>query len=305
MRMKSKRESKIKYYITAVVTLTVLLVFALTQNESIEEWLSNSSGDSFHYTKGTVAVHFIDVGQGSSTLIQSGTEGILIDAGEREYADTVIDYIRTSGVKSLKYVIASHPHSDHIGALPDLLNAIPAENIIMPRLSEINTPTTSTYERLLKTIQKNKIKAIAASYGQTYGISNAQFEILGPLVQDESLNNMSVVCKLKAFDTSFLLLADADKDELRTIYDKGAALKCDVLFFGHHGSSKALYKPFLNAANASIGVISCGKNNDYGHPHREILQYIDQKHMTCYRTDLNSHIVFVCSSDGYDVQTAA
>ncbi len=74
---------------------------------------------------------------------------------------------------------------------------------------------------------------------------------------------------------------------------------------GHHGSSKALYYSFLNSTDADVAVISCGRDNDYGHPHRETLKYIKDKKMATFRTDLRSHIVFVCDNDGYQVQTAA
>ena len=93
----------------------------------------------------SVTVHFIDVGQGNSTLIQCGTSGILIDGGEKEYGDDVCNYLKAHGIKSLGCVIATHPHSDHIGGLITVLKSFPADNIIMPRLTEENTPTTSTY----------------------------------------------------------------------------------------------------------------------------------------------------------------
>lgn len=303
--MARERKGNAKSSFITIILLIAAIVLVYYQGGNLSDWLNNRPAGAFRYTEGTVAVHFIDVGQGASTLIQSGSEGILIDAGEREYADTVIDYIKSCGVKKLVYVVASHPHSDHIGAMADVLNAIPAENILMPRLSESNTPTTKTYENLLNAVRKNKIKAIAAKYGKTYGIENAQIEILGPLVQDSNLNNMSVVCRLKAFSTSFMLLADAEKAELQTIFKQGAELQSNILFMGHHGSSTSIYQPFLNATKAKVAVISCGKGNDYGHPHKEALKYIRDKKMECYRTDERSHIVFVCNDAGYQIQTAA
>ena len=300
-----RKRNGIKNKVITILTVVIAVVLLLTKGDDLAGLLTPSTVGSFRYTEGTVAVHFIDVGQGASTLIQSGDTGILIDAGEREYADTVIDYIRGCGVKTLKYVVATHPHSDHIGAMADVLEALPAESIIMPRLSESNTPTTKTYERLLTTIQKHKIKAIAAKNGKTYGIDNAVMEVLGPLVQDSNLNNMSVVCRLQAFSTSFMLLADAEKDELKTIYNKRPNLRSNVLSMGHHGSSTSVYQPFLNEVGASVAVISCGKGNDYGHPHKEALKYIKDHNMASYRTDERSHIVFVCSESGCQIQTAA
>ena len=300
-----RKNSGAKVAITTALTIVIAVALLLTQGNKLADLLSEDRDVSFHYTDNTVAVNFIDVGPGASTLIQSGEDGILIDAGEREYADTVINYIKDSGVKKLVYVVASHPHSDHIGALSDVLNAVKTENVIMPRLTEENTPTTKSYEYLLKTIRKKKIKTIEARMGDVFKINNAQIEVLGPLVQDSHLNNMSVVCRLTAFSTRFMLLADAEKAELRSILDQTTDLKSNILSMGHHGSSNSIYTPYLNQVNADVAVISCGSQNDYGYPHRETLKYIQKHGMECYRTDLHSHIVFVCNERGYQIHTAA
>ena len=100
-----------------------------------------------------VRVHFLDVGQGSSVLIQSGSEGILIDAGERACADRVIACLNTCGVKTLRLAVATHPHSDHVGALPEVLQAVPTETLLVPRLTEANMPASYAYESLLNTVR--------------------------------------------------------------------------------------------------------------------------------------------------------
>lgn len=251
-----------------------------------------------------VTVHFIDVGQGCATLIQSGTEGILVDAGEAVYAGRVIGYLHECGIRSLVFVVASHPHADHIGALPDVMRAFPTGAVILPRLSKENIPATTCYEHLLQTIQSEKIKAIAAKPQSQYSLPNVTMTVLSPLVQDSELNNMSVVCTVRAFDTLLLLTADAETAAQQRLVEAGSGLRCDVLQVPHHGSDNALCEALLDLAHPQAAVISCGKNNDYGHPHRAVLAALSQRGAEIYRTDEQSTVTVSCYADGYRVDTA-
>lgn len=250
-----------------------------------------------------VYVHFVDVGQGNATLIQQGSSAILIDAGEKDYGDYLVKYINSCGVKELEYVVASHPHSDHIGGMCDVLEEYPVGKIIMPELSEINMPTTRVYENLLLTVYDKNIDTLLfdGKTGYNFGLDNINAEVLGPVEQVKDLNDMSVIVKVSAFDTKFMILGDAEKQELSSVYSKSIKnFKSDVVAMGHHGSSTSIHKKFLSAVDADVAVISCGKDNKYGHPHKETLDYINQQKMTLYRTDTQGSIVFKCTSDGYE-----
>lgn len=264
----------------------------------------------------SVYVHFIDVGQGSATLIQQGKTGILIDAGEREYGEVVVDYIEKVGVSSLEYVVASHPHSDHIGGLDEVLYAYPVDTVIMPELEESNTPTTRVYEDLLTAVFDKDINTefISGEKGYSFGLNeDIDVEVLGPVEQSDNLNDMSVIVRVSAFDSEFMILGDAEKDELKSVYsnplnynvsvitDAENTFKSDVIALGHHGSATSVYEPFLNAVDADVAVISCGKDNSYGHPHKEALEYVEDNGMTCYRTDETGDVVFKVTEDGYRV----
>ena len=252
-----------------------------------------------------VTVHFIDVGQGCATLIQSGTQGILVDAGEKEYADRVIGYLRRCGVRELPFIVASHPHADHIGALPAVIQAFPTGAVILPRLTQETIPATQCYASLLQTMQQEKIKAIAAKPQKEYELPNVTMTVLAPCVQDSNLNNMSVVCSVRAFNTLLLLTADAETAAQERLVANGSDVRCDVLQVPHHGSDNALCEPLLELAHPQAAVISCGKNNDYGHPHRAVLNALKQRGVKIYRTDKQSHIIVSCFADGYRVDTAA
>ena len=251
-----------------------------------------------------IYVHFIDVGQGSSTLIQQGSLGILIDAGEKAYGQVVIDYLNKVGITSLEYVVASHPHSDHIGGLDDVLYAFPTYEVIMPELEEFNTPTTRVYEDLLTAIIEKDIDTKFIFDEAYHFILNDDIKVhaITPVEQDDNLNNMSIICNIEVFDTTFAVLADAEKAELRSIYNETIYdFSADVIALGHHGSSTSIYKPYLDAVDADVAVISCGKGNSYGHPHKEALDYIDDNAMTSLRTDEMGDIVFKVTEEGYSL----
>ena len=294
-RRKSKKNSKKLISIIIAIILAFLAYEAkdiVTENVDVSEF---AKGDA-------VYVHFIDVGQGSATLIQEGASGILIDAGEREYGQVVVDYLASVGIKSLEYVVASHPHSDHIGGLDEVLYAYPVDTIIMPELEEFNTPTTRVYEDLLTAVFDKDINTefIDGKINYSFGLNNnIDAKVLGAVVQVSDLNNMSLICDIRCYETSFLVLADAEKDELKDIYYSGFSSDADVIALGHHGSSTSIYKPFLDAVDADVAVISCGKGNSYGHPHKEALDYVNANGMTCLRTDEMGDIVFKVTEEGY------
>lgn len=297
--MARKRKGK-----PSILTIVILVVIALlgvkeTGLVNIDNTkLTNSNLD------GEVYVHFIDVGQGSSTLIQQGKNGILVDSGLSDYGDTVSDFIKTCGVTNLEYVIATHPHDDHIGSLPQVMDDFTVGKIIMPELEEFNTPTTRVYERLVDYIIDNEIDVYAAEFGDIYEMDDVKLQILGPVEQVKDLNDMSVICKVYTGESSFMLLGDAEKEELSSVYEYnykyGIDFESDVLLMGHHGSSTSIYKPFLNVVGAETAVISCGRNNSYNHPHKEALDYCKQNNIAIVRTDLEGTISYKCTSDGME-----
>ena len=296
-RRKSKKKMK---KLLGIIIAIILAFFAYEAKDVITE-----NVDVSEFAKGdAIYVHFIDVGQGSSTLIQEGTNGILIDAGEKDYGQVVVDYLKEVGITSLEYVVASHPHSDHIGGLDDVIYAFPTYNIILPELEEFNTPTTRVYEDLLTAVFEKDVDT-KFIFDENYHFmlnDNINIHAISPVEQDDNLNNMSIICNAEVFGTTFAVLADAEKDELRSIYNETVYnLSADVIALGHHGSSTSIYKPYLDAVDADVAVISCGKNNSYGHPHKEALDYINANAMTSLRTDEMGDIVFKVTADGYSL----
>lgn len=238
-------------------------------------------------------VHFIDVGQGDGILLESKGEFVLIDAGEKEYGDTVLKYIKKRNAKSLKYVIATHPHSDHIGGLAKVINGIDTENFITVETDQ----STRTWLNVLKAVDKNDVNYIDAEVGSTYSFGEASFTILAPLSDNyNGYNNYSVVTMVECGDIRFLMTGDAEKESEKEMLEAKEDLRADVLKLGHHGSSTSSTAAFLKAVNPAYAIISCGKNNDYGHPHKETIKKLKLMGCTYLRTDTMGTIV--AATDG-------
>lgn len=235
-----------------------------------------------------LTVHFIDVGQGDCTLLESDDEFVLIDAGERDYGNAVLRYIGNRGADELKYMIATHPHSDHIGGLRTVLNGVDTENFITVSCD----CETYTWEKLLRAVDQNHVNYIEAEAGKTYSFGEASFTIMGPLSTDyESYNNLSVVTKVTCGDISFLITGDAERGSEYEMVDAGEDLSADVLRCGHHGSSDASSDKLLKVVNPAFAVASCGVYNDYGHPHIETVAKLKAMGCPLLRTDQMGTIV--------------
>lgn len=256
----------------------------------------NQAGADKTASGADLKVHFIDVGQGDSTLIEKDGHYMLIDAGERDQGPAVVSYLKEQGVKTLDYVIGTHPHSDHIGGLEAVIREFDIEKIIMPEKAH----TTKMYERLLDAIEEKKLKITLPKPGTSYELGSASFQILAPNRDyGDELNNWSVGIRVDYGNNSFVLCGDAEKDAEKDIVANGLSLKADVLKVSHHGSSTSSSQAFIDKVDPEYAVISCGKDNDYGHPHKEILDLLKKKHIKVLRTDQLGTIVAV--SNGTDV----
>lgn len=311
-----KRKSKLVYLIVVLVVAVALTVAeyinADNSGGTTDDEVSsafNSVYESAQIIEGSsendgIAVHFIDVGQGDCSLIVCGEYTVLIDAGERGNEDNVIEYLHNYGVDELDYVVATHPHSDHVGSLDEVIEAFKVKNVIMPRLTEVNTPSNFIYSDLLKAVKASKTKVVAAKAGSEYALGDAVMTVLGPVNQSENLNNMSVVVRVDYGESSFLFQGDAEIDEENDILETGADIDCDVLKVGHHGSYTSSSANYLKKVTPEIAVISCGVDNDYDHPHDKPLKRIKKHTEEIYRTDLCSDIVITSDGEKYEIDYA-
>lgn len=244
---------------------------------------------------GAMTVHFIDVGQGDSLLAESDGHFLLVDAGENDQGDTVIAYLREAGVTSLDYVIGTHPHSDHIGGLDDVIRAFDVKAVILPPVAH----TTKTFEDVLDAVQEKNLTLTQPKPGDSYALGDAAFTILAPQADyGDDLNNWSVGIRLACAEGALVACGDAEAQAEEDIAANGLTLSADVLKVGHHGSSTSTSNAFLQAVSPAWAVISCGEGNSYGHPHEETLKKLEDTGVSVLRTDLLGDITAQWGEDG-------
>ncbi len=251
-------------------------------------------------------VYYLDVGQGDCELMRLPTgETVLIDAGTKAGSDALIANLKRLGVQKIDILIATHPHADHIGGMEQVVQSFAIGEIYMPEIADDQVPTTATYTKLLQAISAKNMRINRAKPGTTIlQTEQAKLEIIAPNNSDyKNLNNYSVVTKLTYGKTRFLFTGDAEKESENEMLSAGYDLTCEVLKIGHHGSATSSSAKFLNATAPQTAVISCGKDNDYGHPHAEILNRLKKNNITVYRTDRNGTILIESNGNTYKVKT--
>lgn len=245
-------------------------------------------------------VHFIDVGQGDCTLVTAGGETMLIDCGEYTEYTKVCSYLTQHGIKRLDRIIATHPHSDHMGGLPELLGQPGADEVLLPPVPEHMIPAAWWFTAFLDKAAEENVKLTETYPGMTFSLGDATCQIVAPLkVTDTNLNNASVCVRIDHGVNSFLVCGDAEKEEELDMAASGKVRGITVLRTGHHGSSSSSCEEFLNETSPEIAVISCGAGNAYGHPADSVIDRIRKHTGRIFRTDLNGTTVF--TSDGKEL----
>lgn len=243
-----------------------------------------------------LTVHFIDVGQADCALLQCGGENMLIDGGNVADSQLVVSYLLESGVETLTYVVGTHAHEDHIGGLAGVLAVFPTTHVFCP----VEEYTTECFADFKSYADQQGLELVRPEPGSVWELGGAEITVLGPVADYDDPNNTSIVLRVDYGETAFLFAGDAEAQAERDILDAGYDVSATVLKVGHHGSETSTCYRWLYEAAPQYGVISCGADNDYGHPHEEPLSRLKDAGVQLYRTDLQGHII--CTSDGTQVR---
>lgn len=282
--------------------ISIILCRAFPPSVEIVAGLDPNNTDENNAVNPKLTAFFLDVGQGDSAFIElSDGKTLLIDAGTKSAGEKIINFIRGRGHSHLDYVIATHPHADHIGSMDQVLSAFSVGALYMPEASA----DSQTYQRMMKVIDEKQIPVFTPIPLQTAFISGMQTGVfLSPAPQFfTDLNNQSAVLKLTYQNTAYLFCGDAEEAAEIQMLSFGSMLDSDVLKVGHHGSSTSSSEAFLAAVTPIYSVISCGRGNSYGHPSDQTLMRLAAIGSQVFRTDLQGTITI--ASDGSGFETAA
>ena len=242
-------------------------------------------------------MHFIDVGQALSVLVQCDGQYLLYDGGNVDDGSLLVSYLEHQGVEELEYVFCSHAHEDHVGGLAAALAYFPANHVYAP----VTEAETACFKNFVKYTQQQGLAVEVPAAGTVWQLGSATVRLLGPLRAYDGTNSTSLVLRIDYGGTSFLLTGDMESDAERDLVESGADLNVDVLQIGHHGSSSSTSYIFLNAVLPEMGIISCGAGNSYGHPHEEVLSRLRDAGVDTYRTDLMGTITVASDGANYTV----
>lgn len=281
--------------------LIILLAFLIINNQDKIKNLFNQNNnqnqnDYINTNNDLLKVHYLDVGQGDSIFVElPNNETMLIDAAESYQSENIINYLKNLNYQKIDYVIGTHPHTDHIGGLKNIINTFEIGKIYMPKV----VSTTKTYESLLMAIKDKNLKINTAKAGTSIiDTDTLKINILAPNNSTYTeLNNYSVVTKITYGTTKFLFMGDAEKLSENEIKENVSA---DVIKIGHHGSNTSSSINFIKKVNAKYGIISVGLNNKYNLPKEETITNWENSGTKIYLTSTNGTIR--ASSDGTNIK---
>jgi beta-lactamase superfamily II metal-dependent hydrolase len=300
--MNTHKLIKLSVCICLIILITGCIGSEKTQQSSLEQVSSEQSTNIQNTVaqKGNLTVYYLDVGQGDSILIEYSGKTMLIDAGESDMGPKVASFLKDQGITYLDYVVATHAHADHVGGMTPILNEYPVGQFI-----DSGVPHTSaTYEKMLTKIDEKNIPFHVAQRGEKIDFApGVDVEVLNPGTdQNEDLNENSVVLKLTDGSVSFLFMGDAGLEAEESIMEDGYNIDAAILKVGHHSSTSGSGQRFISAVSPEVSIIEVGAGNDYGHPHKETLQRLQQESIV-YRTDQSGNIMITTDGERYTIRT--
>ena len=240
-------------------------------------------------TEYEIFVSFIDVGQGDSILIRTAHNAVLIDGGEHRHRHAVLAYLRQANVSRLDFVVATHPHSDHIGSLPTVVSHMEGGKIVMPEI----THDTESFYNFMEAIYNHDLYVVFPLAGDSIQAGIILLEVVSPQSISSSINNSSIVLHMAHGEVSFLFTGDAEREAEDIMVASGQNISANVLKVGHHGSRTSTTQGFLDAVSPCIAVITVAENNPFGHPHPYVIRRLQESGIEILKTSTHGNILMI------------
>ncbi len=288
--MNSKKLNKI---LNKLIVFLIIAIIGLLGKEKILD-KKEEKKPTTNIVDSKLEIYFFDVGQADSILIKEKDYTMLIDGGNQSDGENLVKYLQEElNINDIDILVGTHPHEDHIGGLPDVINALDIGTIYLPNA----TTTANIFEKLLDTIAEKNYKITIPKIDEEIKLNNMNFKVIYTGTDESDLNNTSIVLKLEYGKTSYLFTGDATDKTEEKILNKD--IESNVLKVGHHGSSYSSTESFINKVNPQYAIIQVGTNNKYDHPTKTALDKLKEKNIKVYRTDLNGTIKL--TSDGKNI----
>lgn len=302
---KRRKKSNFKNIIILVISIISAIIVYFGGNLSLKNETENQNviAKEPTFSKEDVTdeflkIYFLDVGQADSTLIINNNQTMLIDAGNNEDGNLIVEFIKSLGIEKIDYLVGTHAHEDHIGGMDDIINNFNIGTVYLPYTTE-KTTTTKTFEDVLDSLIAKKLSITTANIGDKFTLGNTNCEIMYvDNSEPEDTNDQSICIRLEFKNESFLFMGDASgKVEKARNWPQ-----TNVLKVAHHGSKTSTSKEFLKQVKPQIAIISVGKDNSYKHPSEQVLERLESIKAKIYRTDELGTILLISDGDSNTVE---
>lgn len=243
-------------------------------------------------------ITFLDVGEGDAILVTADGESMLVDGGLPEYSDLMYTVLKDREMDHLRYVVCTHPHSDHVGGLAGALRYATVDEAFCCT-AEYDSRSFGSF---LKALENQGVELQIPEAGRQLQLGAAVITVISPSRDYEDLNDDSLVLRIDYGRTSVLLTADAGYQAELDMMDSDYTLRADILKVGHHGSGSSSYYYFLDAVEPQYAVISVGRDNENGHPSEKVLEKLEKLGANVFRTDTDGDITFVSDGKAFTIK---
>ncbi|GAK02793.1 late competence protein ComEC, DNA transport [Geomicrobium sp. JCM 19037] len=276
-----------------VLCLTLLLVGCDFEESGGAERDPGGESDWNH-----AEIVFYDVGQGDSTLLRDGETTILIDTGRHD-DDRILSYLEEDEVGTIDLLVLTHPHADHIGNADVILDQYDVSEVWMSGEEH----TSLTYERIVDAILESDADYEEPRAGDDTNIGQFQIEVVGPDQLTGNLNDGSIAMRVEVEGVKMLFTGDAEEDAEEQMLEQPERLQADIFHAGHHGSSTSNTAPFLDAVDPEVAIYSAGADNEYGHPHDEVVERIHEKGIDLFGTAEHGEVYVIIEDGEWELYT--